>query len=330
MNAWIDRELERAQHPSRTDSSTSSARAERTCAANIAAGRGTTFAYFGAGTGTAPLPMYLAYFSGLPRRPPATPHTRPRTSRTRPGRGTSATTNPDPVDAANDLHATRRFAAMRSPPVCAPNFFVMNPAVGNANILRSSGGSRYQSMQVEYRRRLSQGLLSTRATRLRERPRPRSRRIHEPRFLIEDAACRTRGSIELDLRAAGRPRPHFGTDLNTVADGFLGGWELRAPAGSRSRTSTMDGVRLVGMSTGELQDDFKVRTETPRPATTVVCMLPEDIILNTRRASARTRRRRPATARSACPTGRYLAPASDASCIALYPGDCGTPNAIVI
>jgi hypothetical protein len=33
--------------------------------ANIAAGRGANFRYFGPGTGTVPLPIYLAYFSGL-------------------------------------------------------------------------------------------------------------------------------------------------------------------------------------------------------------------------------------------------------------------------
>src|SRR4029078_13224743 len=34
--------------------------------ANMAAGRGATFRYFGAGTGTAPLPIFLAFFSGTP------------------------------------------------------------------------------------------------------------------------------------------------------------------------------------------------------------------------------------------------------------------------
>src|SRR4030095_1485988 len=34
---------------------------------NIAAGRGGTFAYFGQGTGTSPLPIFLAYFAGVPR-----------------------------------------------------------------------------------------------------------------------------------------------------------------------------------------------------------------------------------------------------------------------
>ncbi len=34
--------------------------------ANVAAGRGGTFAYFGPGTGTQPLPIFLAHFAGLP------------------------------------------------------------------------------------------------------------------------------------------------------------------------------------------------------------------------------------------------------------------------
>src|SRR6185295_10500718 len=34
--------------------------------ANIAAGRGNTFAYFGPGTNTSPLPIYLAHFSAVP------------------------------------------------------------------------------------------------------------------------------------------------------------------------------------------------------------------------------------------------------------------------
>ncbi|PYR58168.1 MAG: hypothetical protein DMF91_17790, partial [Acidobacteria bacterium] len=41
-------------------------KAQANLQANIAAGRGNTFAYFGAGSGTSPLPIYLAYFNGQP------------------------------------------------------------------------------------------------------------------------------------------------------------------------------------------------------------------------------------------------------------------------
>ncbi|MCV4607756.1 hypothetical protein OFB74_33150, partial [Escherichia coli] len=38
-------------------------RAQANLYANIAAGRGASFAYFGPGTGTSPLPIMLAYFN---------------------------------------------------------------------------------------------------------------------------------------------------------------------------------------------------------------------------------------------------------------------------
>ena len=56
-----------------------------------------------------------------------------------------------------DSDAARRASAIKAG--FAPNFFVMNPAVASANILRAVGGSRYNSMQMQYRRRLSRGLL---------------------------------------------------------------------------------------------------------------------------------------------------------------------------
>src|SRR5262249_57501372 len=40
--------------------------AQKNLQANMAAGRGATFRYFGAGTGTSPLPIFLAFFSGTP------------------------------------------------------------------------------------------------------------------------------------------------------------------------------------------------------------------------------------------------------------------------
>ena len=46
--------------------------------------------------------------------------------------------NPDPVDAANDLHDNATFRGNATTPACRSNFFVMNPAVDAANILRST------------------------------------------------------------------------------------------------------------------------------------------------------------------------------------------------
>ena len=93
------RGLERRRRSSRTASSTSSRRAQANLAAHVAQGCGATgtcsFAYRGPGTGTTPLPDLPRVFPGpelgagsAPRR--TTPA---RTSATRRGRGTSATTS---------------------------------------------------------------------------------------------------------------------------------------------------------------------------------------------------------------------------------------------
>src|SRR6185369_2199376 len=127
---------------------------------NIAAGRGATFRYFGPNTGTAPLPTYLAYFSGVPVTQSGDSSLYTSTNFTNTAwTGHLATFGPDPADAANDLHndATLRQNALNAGLV--PNFFVMNPSINQANILRAAAGSRYNSMVVEFRRRLSRGLL---------------------------------------------------------------------------------------------------------------------------------------------------------------------------
>ena len=94
---------------SRTGSSTEFRQAQRNLQANIAAARGNTFAYSAAGT--APLPIFLAYFNGLGTRRPAT--RRPsraragRVRRFRPRRGSnpfrwSCTTNTTGTGLVND------------------------------------------------------------------------------------------------------------------------------------------------------------------------------------------------------------------------------------
>src|SRR6185436_16147205 len=66
---------------------------------------------------------------------------------------------PDPDAAANDLHANLTFRANALTAGLSPNFFEMNPGVSQANITRSVNGTRYHSLQVELRRRLTNGLM---------------------------------------------------------------------------------------------------------------------------------------------------------------------------
>jgi hypothetical protein len=300
--------------------------------ANLDAGRGATFKYFGAGTGTSPLPTYLAYFSGI------NPSLSGDASRyTSTAFSNSAWTghlgyfNPDPVDAANDLHndATLRQNALTAG--LAPNFFVMNPAVGAANILRASGGSRYHSMQLEYRRRLSQGLLVNASYTYAHKISTSLVTIHEPRFFIQDDgvphAIRLNWTYDIPY---GRGR-RFGTDINPVMNSLLGGWQLAGTSRMQIQSFRADGIRLVGMSRDELQDEFKVRiTSNPTTGATVVLMMADDIILNTRRAFSNDPTSSTGYGALGAPQGRYIARASHDGCIALYPGDCDTPKAILL
>ena len=89
-----------------------------------------TFAYRGAGTGTAPLPIYLAYFQGLnaSRATDATAYSSAN-FRSTAWTGHLGYYEPDPDDAANDLHANLTFRGNAINAGLAPNFFEMNPAV---------------------------------------------------------------------------------------------------------------------------------------------------------------------------------------------------------
>ena len=132
--------------------------------ANIAAGRGNTFRYFGAGTGTSPLPIYVAYFSGVPASQAGD-----ATKYTSSNFGSStyydnlALLNPIPFTAAGTdsagLMGSSTFRANAIAAGLPSNFFLANPdLLGGANITGNGGYTKYNGITVEARRRLSKGL----------------------------------------------------------------------------------------------------------------------------------------------------------------------------
>jgi hypothetical protein len=86
---------------------------------------------------------------------------------------------------------------------------------------------------------------------------------------------------------------------------------------------TVTNSRLVGMSEKDLQDVYKLRTD---PATGTIYILPDDIILNTRRAFSTSATSLDGYSSLGPPTGRHIAPASSPECIQLFPGDCAKRN----
>ena len=128
----------------------------------------------------------------------------------------------------------------------------------------------------------------------------------------------------------GRGR-RFGTDMNPWLDGVLGGWEFSGAGRIQARTINFGNVRLVGMTVDELTKEyhFRILPDTLNPGREIVTMLPEDIILNTRRAYSLSITNPTGYSDLGVPEGRYIAPANSESCIQLKAGDCA-PNSVLV
>jgi carboxypeptidase family protein/TonB-dependent receptor-like protein len=300
--------------------------------ANNAAGgtRTGSFAYFGAGTGTNPLPIYLAYLAG-------------RTDATNPAAYTTnvATTwqsstlagrlvgpNPNPATAAAtdlDGNLTRRNqAAAAGYPA---NFFVLNPDVSSVNITDSGRYSNYHAMQLELRRRLSRGLSANVNYQYVAR---QGRAEFDGFSLGREMAQNTENFLRHAIKTqidwtvpVGRGQ-RFGSAMHPVVDAIAGGWSLNLVGRVQARVVDLGNVNLVGISKKELQSVYKFYIKD-NAATNVkeVWMMPDDIILNTRRAfsTLSTTVSGYGTALGA-PEGRYIAPANSANCIQVKAGDC--------
>jgi hypothetical protein len=115
--------------------------------------------------------------------------------------------------------------------------------------------------------------------------------------------------------------------MHPILNGVFGNWEFSGNARLQSQRYRITEAKLVGMTVEELQKEFKIRIVQDEAGATTVFSMPQDIIENTRRAYSTD----PTTADGysaalGAPSGRYLAPASDASCVAIYRGDCTAPD----
>jgi hypothetical protein len=309
-----------------------------TVAAGLCASSATcTFGYRGPGTGTVPLPIYLGYLNGSKDvNNPAAYTATNFTNTTFIGRLNMF--QPQVNNAAADLHTTARLnnGLLAGFPA---NFWRMNPTVGTgaANMTMNGGNpsggtnsgsdTKYDAFVVELRRRLSNGLLFsgsfTQAWRyakvqnqfLRNTPQLDLRRVDEVPWAVKLTA-----NYDIPF---GRGR-RFGTDTNKYVNGALGDWAVNVTGRVQAGTMlTQTGIILVGMSEKELQDMYFMRTD---PATGIITMLPEDVILNTRRAFTTSATSADGYGALGTPTGKYIAPASNIDCVQVFAGDCGQRN----
>ncbi|MDT7605442.1 MAG: hypothetical protein QOF61_3439, partial [Acidobacteriota bacterium] len=134
--------------------------------ANIAAGRGTNFRYFGPGTGTNQTPIILALLTGQPQANATNPANYSSTLFANPTLlATMQFQNPSAFAFANTLLSNANFASFapnfNATTGIPTNFFHINPDVraGGAFIVDNTGQSWYDGMTLEVRRRFSKGLL---------------------------------------------------------------------------------------------------------------------------------------------------------------------------
>jgi len=113
-------------------------------------------------------------------------------------------------------------------------------------------------------------------------------------------------------------------DANGLVDRLLGGWAIHGQARVQSgSTFSLGNIQLVGMNKRELQDAIEIRRD---PNTGLVFFLPDDIILNARRAFNST-----ATGFSdlGAPTGKYIALANSNGCVQEFIGQCGFSRVVL-
>jgi hypothetical protein len=297
---------------------------------NVAGGdRAGSFKYFGPGTNTTPLPTYLAYFNG--RTDVSNPDAYSGTNWTNTTfAGRLNRNNPDPINAAEDLdtNQTRRDNAIRAG--LPRNFFVVNPDVDQSNVYESKAFSDYHALQIEVRRRLSQGFQINGSYQYAIEGGSAYQGRRYGRVMNPTANVRHAIKTQWDYSVpVGRGR-RFGADMNPWLNGVLGGWEFNGAGRIQARVVNFGNTRLVGMTVDELTDAYKFEVRpNPTNGAATVYYLPQDIIDNTRRAYSFSSSSVDGYSNLGAPQGRYFAPASNENCIQLRAGDCAPRTLLV-
>ena len=278
-----------------------------------------SFAYRGPGTGTVPLPIYLAHCQRhsdvgrrkLHERRDLRHALRRRHVDQRELRQPALALQPQPVHARRD-RLEQRPAGHGDVPSNAiaaglpRNFFLANPdARAGANTTGNGGFTSFNGLQTQYRRRLSDGLQFDVNYAFGKAMESRFYSFRVPRVDQRntggegDVTHAMKGTFVYELPfGAGR---RYGSGMSGWMDRIVGGWQIRGTF--RVQTGALidlGNVRVVGMSMEEAQDAFKFR----QVSDSEMYMWPDDIIDNTIKAYSRdlngfTR---------GTPTGRLLRP----------------------
>jgi hypothetical protein len=298
--------------------------------ANIIAGRGNTFAYTGV-PGTSPLPIYMAYFQGIPltdaRNQNPANYTASQFSTASwynqlslynpnltgmAGTGTSGLQNG--LGLGTGLDVNRQAAGLPA------NFFMANPAIaqGNAFMEVNGGNTRFNAMQIDVTKRLRQGFqIQANYAYAFGRKTWRWPSLRQDWTYIDsgggsDHTFKANWIFELPFGQGKK----FGAGATGVVERLIGGWELDGILRWQSGPKfNFGGLRLVGMTENELQDMFKFYHRTGADGVERIFMFPEDVITNSIIALNSFSATSPTGYSTALPEGRYFMPANGPDCV---------------
>lgn len=307
-----------------------------------------TFAYFGANTGTSPLPLNLAYINSAATYAPNDPARYTSTLFFNATLVAQLSRNaPSVIPFANNIEnsAARRANALANG--LPSNFFYVNPttATAGAFIVDNSAKTWYDSGVIEVRRRLSYGLRFA-ASYVWAKAQTDSFQSNQDLFSNfthrENGLELAKNVAPFDIRHAFKFDATYdlpfgkGTTFFSNADGFVnalvGGFTILPTIRWQSGSPVSFGnVQLIGMTKQELQKEIKVRKNSIQNGINVVTYLPDDIILNTQRAFDInvTGANGYGSTFGGAPTGRFIAPAGYNNCQQKYAGECGFNNLVL-
>ena len=146
----------------------------------------------------------------------------------------------------------------------------MNPMVSSANVVMDNNWTKYNSLQLELRRRLSQGLLVGANYTYGIKESSLLTTLAAPRAEVDVSddrnsphAFKVNWDYELPI---GRDR-RFGSDMNHVLNAIVGGWQFSGSGLVKRDRYRLIGVKLEGMTAQELQDEFKIQHRQERDGT---------------------------------------------------------------
>jgi hypothetical protein len=331
------------------------------CSSNVnpcpTASRQATFAYFGAGTGTSPLPIMLSYISGFGANPNA--------AASYANLEFSALSSVGAVGLLNPANPQVQALAAQFDGFFRDNTLV-GGAFGNARpvnfvhncpttfgfcyLFDNSEKSWFDAGVIEVRRRLSNGL-RFQASYQYGKSYTNAYASNGDNFFLLGAGDQSNVAFntlrnrnldksfsQIDLRHAfkfdatwdlpfGKGRKWLSSS-HWATDTILGGWTLTPIVRWQSGSPIlMENIQLVGMNAQELQDAVGVyKNQTINGVVVPVSFLPADIIENTIRANTFEQPRlgnATGYTPGQAPTGRFIAPAGFGNCQSRTIGQCG-------